>query len=43
METQRQHLTITQCNELPKLLQIFEDLYDEALGTWKTYPVDFDL
>ena len=41
METQCQHLTITQCNEMLKLLQIFEELFDGTLGTWKTDPLDF--
>ena len=33
METQFQHLTITQQNELLKLLQKFEELFDGKLGT----------
>ena len=33
METQCKHLTITQRNELLKLLQIFEEFFDETLGT----------
>ena len=41
METQWQHLTITQRNGLLKLLQKLEDLFDGTLGTWKTDPVDF--
>ena len=39
METQCQHLTMTQHNELLKLLQKFEQLFDGALGTWKSDPV----
>ena len=41
METQCQHLTMTQCNKLLKLLQKSEELFDGTLGTWKTDPVDF--
>ena len=43
METQCQHLTMTQRNEFLKLLQKFEELLDGTLGTWKTDPVDFEL
>ena len=43
METQCQNLTITQRNELIKLLQKFEELFDGTLGTWKTYSVEFEL
>ena len=43
MENQCQHLTVTQRNELLKLLQKFEELFDGTLGKWKTYPVDFGL
>ena len=43
MENQYQHLTMTQRNELLKLLQKFEELFDGTLGTWKTDPVDFKL
>ena len=43
MENQCQHLTMTQCNELLKLLHKFEELFDETLGTWETYPVYFEL
>ena len=42
METHCQHLTMTQCTELLKLLQRFGDLLDVTLGTWKTDPVDFE-
>ena len=42
METQCQHLKITQRNELIKLLQIFEEFFEGTLGTWKTDPVDFE-
>ena len=37
------HLTEEQHNKLLKLLQIFEELFDGRLGTWKTNPVDFRL
>ena len=30
-------------NELIRLLQKFEELFDGILGTWETYPVDFEL
>ena len=43
METQCQYLTITQCNDLVKLLHKFEELFDGSLGPWKTDPVDFEL
>ena len=43
MKTQCQHLTMTQRNELLQLLQIFEELFDVTLGTWKTDPVNFGL
>ena len=43
METHCQHLTMTQHNDLLKLLQKFEELFDGTLGTWKTDPVDFKL
>ena len=43
METQCQHLTMIQRNELLKLLQKFEELFDGTLGTWKTDSVDFEL
>ena len=33
---------MTQRNELLKLLQIFEELFDGTLGTQKTDPVDFN-
>ena len=36
METQCQHLTMTQRNDLLRLLQKFEKLFDGTLGTWKT-------
>ena len=36
METQCQHLKMTQRNKLIKLLQIFEELFNVKLGTWKT-------
>ena len=34
---------VTQHNELLKLLQKFEELFDGTLGPWKTYPVDLEL
>ena len=43
IKTQCQHLTMTQRNELLKLLQIFEDFVNGTLGIWKTDPVDFEL
>ena len=43
MESQCQHLTMTQRNELLKLLQKFEELFNETLGTWKTDPLYFKL
>ena len=43
METQFQHLSIEKCNELLKILQIFEEFFDETLGTWKRYKVHFEL
>ena len=43
METQCQHLTETQRNELLKLLQKFEELFDEKLGNWRTDPLNFEL
>ena len=43
METQCQHMTITQRNELIKLLQKFKELLNGTLGIWKTDPVDFEL
>ena len=43
METQCQHLTMTQCTELLELLQIFEELFNGTLCTWKTDLVDFEL
>ena len=43
METQCQHLTMTQRNDLLKLLQTFEELFDGTLGTWKIYTVEFEL
>ena len=43
METQCQHLRMTQRNDLLKFLQKFEELFDGTLSTWKTYPVDLEL
>ena len=41
MKNKYQHITETQCIELLKLLQKYEDLFDGTLGTWKTYLVKF--
>ena len=35
METQCQYLMMTQCNELLKLLQRLEEMFDRTLDTWK--------
>ena len=43
METQCQHLTMTQRNEFMKLLQRFEEFFYGTLGAWNTYPVGFEL
>ena len=43
MENQCQHLTMTQRNELLKLLQKFVELFNVSLGIWKTDPLDFEL
>ena len=43
LETQFQHLTITQSNYLLKLLQNFEELFDGTLSTWKIDPLYFEL
>ena len=43
MKTTCQHLTMKQYNELLKLLQKSEGFFDGKLGTWKKYPVDFEL
>ena len=40
---QCQRLTMTQRNELLKLLMKFEEFFDRTLGTWKTYPVYLEL
>ena len=40
METRCQYLTMTQRNELLKLLHKFVELFNGTLGTWKTNPVD---
>ena len=42
METKCQNLTMTQRNDLLKLLQKF-GFFNGTLGTWKIDPVDFDL
>ena len=41
MEIQCQNLTMTQRNELLKLLQKFEELFDGTLGARKTDPLHF--
>ena len=41
METQCQHLTTTQRNDLLELLQKFEDMLDGTLETRKIDPLDF--
>ena len=43
METQFQHMSETQYNELILLLQWFEELLDRTLSTCKTDPVDSEL
>ena len=43
MKNQCQHLIEVQRNELLKLLQKIEELFDWTIGTWKTNPVDFEL
>ena len=43
VETQYQHLTVTQRNDLLKLLHKFEELFDETLSTCKTDLVDLEL
>ena len=43
MKNKFQHLIETQRNELPKLLQKPEEIFDGTLGTWKIDPVDFEL
>ena len=43
METQCQRLTMTQCNELLKLLHKFEEFFYGTLGTWKIDLVYFEL
>ena len=42
MTNQCQHFIETQGNELLKLLEKFEELFNGTLGTWKTDPVDFE-
>ena len=42
METQFQHLTMTQRNESLTSLHKFEYFLDGTLGTWKTDPLYFE-
>ena len=41
METKYQNLTMTQHNEVLKLLQTLKELFNGTLDTWKIDPVDF--
>ena len=43
METQCQHLKMTQHNYLLELLQKYEEVFNGTLGTWKTDPSDLKL
>ena len=43
METRCQHLTMTQRDDLLKLLQKLEEFFDRTLSTWEIDPVDFEL
>ena len=43
METQCQHLTVTQRNELLKLSQKIEELFNRTFGTWKIDPLELEL
>ena len=43
MENQCQNLTMTQRNELLKLLQKFEELFDGKLGNRKTDSLELEL
>ena len=43
MKNKCQHLTVTQRNNLLKLLQKLKELFDGKLGTWKIDPIDFKL
>ena len=43
METQCRNFKMTQRNELLKLLQKFEELFNGRLGTCKTDPVYYEL
>ena len=43
METQCQHLTMTQRNKFLKKKLKIEGLFGGTLGIWKTDPVDFYL
>ena len=41
MNKKFQHQSEDQKNYLPRLLQKFEDFFNEALGTWKRDTIDF--
>ena len=43
IKKQCQNLIEKQRNELLRLLQNFEYFFDGTIGTWKKYPVDFEL
>ena len=43
MNRKYQHLLLDQCNGLLRLLQKFEDLFNETLGTWEMDPIYFEL
>ena len=43
METQCQHLTLTQRTDLLKLLEKFKEFFDGKIGNWKTDLVDFKI
>ena len=43
METQCQDLLRTQRNDLLKLLQLIKEFFDETLGNWEKYPLEFKL
>ena len=43
MKNKCQNITETRPDELLKLLQTFEYMFEGTLGTWKTYPVGFKI